>query len=158
MRSPRFYVDYILHFLTSHSRHGTHSPFVYKLVDEVIYAPRRSQEPLGKVERLIARLIARFTPDTVYRIGEPLPTYPLDLVIVNGNDVDRLTSQLRQLWSQLHTGSVLVLIGIYRGKQMRKFWRTLQKRPDVTVTVDLFHLGMVFFHEGQAKEDFRIRF
>ena len=33
----QFYLKYLRHYLISHSRHGTHSPFVYKLVDEVLY-------------------------------------------------------------------------------------------------------------------------
>src|SRR5690606_16115486 len=38
MYKLRFHFEYVRHFLMSHSRHGTHSPFVYRLVDEVIYA------------------------------------------------------------------------------------------------------------------------
>lgn len=33
----RFILDYLKHYLSSNSRHGTHSPFAYKLTDEVIY-------------------------------------------------------------------------------------------------------------------------
>jgi len=143
MHSPRFYVDYALHFLMSHSRHGTHSPFVYQLVDEVIYAPGKEGEPREKVQRLMSRLASRFKSD---------------FVVAGGDNVETITSQLGQTWSQLHAGSVLVLNDIYRSRRMKALWRIVQERPDVTVTIDLFHLGLVFFHKGQAKEDFRIRF
>jgi len=136
-------MDHIIHFLMSHSRHGTHSPFVYRLVDEVIYAPRKVGEPRDKVQRLISRLVSRFKPD---------------FVIINGNNVEAIASQLGRVWPHLHAGSVLILNDIYRNRRMKALWQIVQERPDVTVTIDLFHLGLVFFHKGQAKEDFRIRF
>lgn len=37
MANARFFIDYLLHFLKANSRHGVHSPFVYQLVDTVIY-------------------------------------------------------------------------------------------------------------------------
>ena len=158
MSALRFYLDYVHHFLASHSRHGTHSPFVYRLVDEVIYARQKNEEPRNKVARLIERLIERFTPHTIYRMGNPLPSQPLDFVITRDADGDTLATQLRQLWPQLHPDSLVVVNDIYRTRKMKRLWRTVQERPDVTVTIDLFHVGLVFFRTGQAKEDFRIRF
>ncbi len=32
-----FFIDYLKHYITAKTRHGTHSPFVYKLIDQVIY-------------------------------------------------------------------------------------------------------------------------
>jgi len=160
MSSLRFYADHLIHFLTSHSRHGTHSPFVYSLVDEVIYAPVSKGEPDDKVERLVYRLIRRFSPRMIYRTGDPLPAQPLDFVITPGVGTDPgvAIAQLRQLWPQLHPNSVVVIPGIYDTVAMKKYWHTLQQRTDVTVTIDLFHVGLAFFRTGQAKENFRIRF
>ena len=158
MYGPQFYIDYIRHFLVSHSRHGTHSPFVYRLVDEVIYAPVCKEEPRDKVERLVGRLIRRFNPRTIFRTGDPLPLQPLDFVITRNMDADTLAVQLQEFWLQLHPNSVLVVNGIYRTRKMKELWRTVQELTDVTVTIDLFYVGLVFFRTGQAKENFRIRF
>src|SRR5690606_10442712 len=158
MKIPRYYLDYIVHYLVSHSRHGTHSPFVYRLLEDVIYAPKSEEEPVGKVERLIARIADRFGRNTVYRIGTPLPNQPLDVIVSDMLDGEALAACLQQLRPSIHKQTVLVISGIYRNGNMKRLWQDLQKRPDVTVTIDLFRLGLVFFHDGQAKEHFRIRF
>ena len=143
----------------AHSRHGTHSPFVFRLVDEVIYAKRLSGEPRDKVKRLTTRLIDWFQPRTVYMLGnEQPPISRLDFVAVDCGILDKPVSEIKKLWPQLHAGSVLVLSDVYRDNEAKALWQFIKAQPDVTVTIDLFRAGLVFFRLGQAKEDFKIRY
>jgi len=157
MCSWRFYVDYLIHFVCSNSRHGTHSPFVYGLVDKVFYGKRQPGEPRDKVERLIARLISRFQPSAVYTLGDPLPQQ-LDFVVVKGGDPEWIKCQLDEILPNLNQHSVIVFKDIYRSSGTKRLWREAKEEPAVTVTIDLFYVGLIFFHSGQARENFRIRF
>ncbi len=40
---------------------------------------------------------------------------------------------------------------------MTEAWEYIKNHKSVTVTVDGFHLGFVFFRKEQAKEHFKIR-
>lgn len=154
----RFYFDQLIHFVLAKSRHGTHSPFVYRLVDEVIYPKRRMDEPRDKIERLTARLIDRCKPFQVLKLDSGHPAEPADFVVAEGYDAERIANELAILWPKFHNGSVLILHDIYRNADMKRLWRILKIKPEVTVTIDLFWAGLVFFHPGQAKEHFRIRY
>ncbi len=158
MSSLYYYWNYLGHLLTANTRHGTHSPFVYRLVNEVFYVKRQADEPRDKVLRLISRLIIRFGPRQIYHLGAKLPDGRLDFVLVRGSEAERINDNLIQCWAQLHAGSVLVVEGIYRNGRMKRLWQSIQDKPEVTITIDLFHVGLVFFHAGQAKAHFRIRY
>ena len=60
-------------------------------------------------------------------------------------------------YTTLPSGDI-VCIGIYDSAEQNNQWKIIQTHSAVTVTIDLFYVGLVYFREGQAKEDFKIRF
>lgn len=256
-----FISDYLKHRLTSKSRHGTHSPFVYKLTDEVIYdfnaksdyksieaqrkkllnddslitvtdlgagshlnknrtkkvrqiaknalkSPRLAQliyrlakenQPnhileLGTCLGLTTAYLSKACPDadvvtiegcpetakTAYknfqdleldnvelRVGNfdnLLPDFinqadKLDFVYVDGNHRKEATlNYFHWCLPKVHEGSLLIFDDIYWSEGMKEAWEEIKNHPDVTVTIDLFWIGLVYFKKGQAKEHFKIKF
>lgn len=252
---------YVRHRLKAKTRHGLHSPFVYHLVDEVIYdfAPKEQytgveqlRDKLLKDERtititdlgagshinnnkrkqvkqlaknalkparlaqLIHRLANEFQPRNIVELGtclglttaylakavpaskitsiegcpetaaiakenleklhiqnteiltgnfdEVLPGVigkesTLDFVFVDGNHrKDATLAYFETCLPSLHEGSVMIFDDIYWSKGMEDAWEEIKAHPRVTVTVDLFWIGLVFFKNGQAKEHFKIKF
>lgn len=56
------------------------------------------------------------------------------------------------------TDTLIIVLDIYDSIELKNQWKRLQAHSAVTVTIDLFYVGLVYFREGQAKEDFKIRF
>ena len=94
-------------------------------------------------------------------LGAVLKEHPsFDFVFIDGNH--RLEPTLRyfeQILPNLHDNSIVVLDDIHWSKEMEKAWNTIREHPAVTLTLDLFFIGIVFFRkEQQQKEHFVIRY
>ncbi len=57
----------------------------------------------------------------------------------------------------LHDKSVLVLHDIYWSGDMLNAWKQLISYPEVYISVDVFHMGLLFFSKEQAKQHFQLR-
>lgn len=257
----QFIADYLKHRLTSKSRHGTHSPFVYKLTDEVIYdfsskkvydAIEQQRKKLLNDDRTItvtdlgagshlnknrtkkigqiaknalkssrlAQLIYRLAnaqkpghmielgtclgittaylanacpqaqiitiegcPETaaiayqnfqdlglnnvelqVGNFNELLPKVidhaaSLDFVYIDGNHTKAATlNYFNWCLPKVHENSMLIFDDIYWSEGMKAAWAEIKNHPQVSVTIDLFWIGLVFFKKDQAKEHFKIKF
>lgn len=64
----RFVADYLHHRLTANSRHGLHSPFVYRLVDEIIY-DFHAKPDYRDIENLRKKLLADKRYITITDLG-----------------------------------------------------------------------------------------
>ncbi|PJJ83896.1 O-methyltransferase [Mucilaginibacter auburnensis] len=261
MFNIRFGFDYLLYRLKAKTRHGLHSPFVYRLVDKVIYdfsakkvynevegirgqllsdnrmitvtdlgagshVNNNKQKRIGdiaknalkppKLAQLLYRLAADAQPDNIIELGTCLGTTSVylkkaapsakvftmegcpqtagvakqtfykagvrDINLVVGNFDDTLQGVINKLdkldfmfvdgnhrkdatleyfeWClpKVHEDTLLIFDDIYWSEEMKDAWAEIKAHPQVTVTVDLFWIGLVYFRKGQVKEDFVIRY
>jgi predicted O-methyltransferase YrrM len=257
----QFAADYLKHRLTAKTRHGTHSPFVYQLTDDVIYdfsvkkvygeieqqrkkllnddriitvtdlgaGSRLNKNRTKKVREIaknalktprLAQLIYRLAkrqqaknnielgtclgittaylakanpaakiitiegcPETAAiahqnfeelqlqnvallngNFNDLLPRAiadepTLDFVYIDGNHTKEATlNYFNWCLPKLHEGSLLIFDDIYWSEGMKAAWAEIKAHPQVTVTIDLFWIGLVYFKKDQAKEHFKIKF
>ena len=53
--------------------------------------------------------------------------------------------------------SVFVFDDIHYSDEMEEAWKEIKANEDVSVTIDLFFMGLVFFRMGIEKQDFVIK-
>ncbi len=83
----------------------------------------------------------------------------LDWVFIDGNHQKEPTIRyFEQCLEKCTNDSVLLLDDIYWSKGMAEAWENIKQHPRVSVTLDLFQVGIVFLREGQINQDFRIRY
>ncbi|WP_296384751.1 class I SAM-dependent methyltransferase [Winogradskyella sp.] len=81
-----------------------------------------------------------------------------DFIIFDGHHNKAATIQyFESLLSKVHNETIFVFDDIYWSKGMTEAWEYIKAHNIVTVTIDCFHLGFVFFRKEQVKEHFKIR-
>ncbi|MEO0046673.1 MAG: hypothetical protein RL705_1864 [Bacteroidota bacterium] len=94
-----------------------------------------------------------FKPGTIN-----LKTQIFDLVYFDGNHSKQATlNYFELLLPTINNETVWIFDDIHWSQDMEEAWKTIKNHPKVTVTIDTFQWGMVFFRSEQEKEHFTIR-
>ncbi|WP_317166887.1 O-methyltransferase [Winogradskyella litoriviva] len=81
-----------------------------------------------------------------------------DFIYFDGHHNKNATIQYFEAFlPKIHNDTVFLFDDIYWSKGMTEAWEYIKNHESVKVTVDCFHLGIVFFRREQAKEHFKIR-
>lgn len=87
-----------------------------------------------------------------------LPPSTFDLIYFDGNHSKKATLDYFELLLPTITNdSVWIFDDIHWSQDMEQAWEAIQNHPKVTVTIDTFQWGLVFFRYEQQKEHFTIR-
>lgn len=80
------------------------------------------------------------------------------LIYYDGNHSKRATlDYFEVLLATVTNETVWIFDDIHWSSQMEEAWECIKKHPKVTVTIDTFQWGLVFFRKEQPKEHFVIR-
>lgn len=105
----------------------------------------------NKVENVISEFES-------FLISENLNSKTYNLIYFDGNHSKKATlTYFDFLLQTINNDSVWIFDDIHWSPEMEEAWETIKKHSKVTVTIDTFQWGFVFFRYEQEKEHFVIR-
>jgi predicted O-methyltransferase YrrM len=83
----------------------------------------------------------------------------VDLAFIDGHHALEPTMEYTEaILGFAHPGTILVLDDIHWSRGMEQAWAWVKAHPRITVTVDLYDLGLAFLRTEQVKEHFTLRY
>ena len=162
------FLSYLRFWLSATNQHGVHSPFIYNFVTKCLnkkYGVKGS-----KSDRVLLKCIAYFNAQNIdiapnliqlrNRIKYSYPAIalneqPADIIYMGSPDSDLFHRILKE--GLYHNDAMVFIRNIHRNKASTQNWESFKGNDKVTVSVDLFFCGVLFFRKEQAKEHFKIR-
>ncbi|MBV1924853.1 MAG: class I SAM-dependent methyltransferase [Flavobacteriaceae bacterium] len=81
-----------------------------------------------------------------------------DLIYVDGNhNKEKTLEYFNYLLHKVTNNSIIIFDDIYWSPQMNEAWLEICQNNKVTVSIDMFYWGLIFFRKEQQKEHFVIR-
>jgi predicted O-methyltransferase YrrM len=92
-------------------------------------------------------------PNVLLKFGE------LDFVFFDGNHRREPTlNYFNQCVELAHEDTLFIFDDIHWSPGMEEAWDTIKKDPRVTISIDIFWFGLIFFRKGIIKQDFIIKY
>jgi predicted O-methyltransferase YrrM len=86
-------------------------------------------------------------------------TDQLDFIFIDANHrSEAVMDYFEQCLSKVQNHSILVLDDIYWSADMENAWQAIKNHPRVASTIDLFHMGIVFFNKDIYKKHYIMRY
>jgi len=84
----------------------------------------------------------------------------VDLLFIDGNHRKEATLRYFDFFlKKSNTQSIFIFDDIHWSEEMEEAWKAIQKHDSVTLSIDLFFIGLVFFSKDfKVKQHFTIRF
>lgn len=161
---------YLEFFLKSTNQHGIHSPFVYNFITKCMYKKSSyykhfklpyedgvfsNKKTAGNIKKILyyfnLQTVRIYSNDSKNKLCDDLQK-DKHLIYINTE-----SEKLINFNFPPNSKAVLYVDEIKKSKKRRMQWDNLIQSNQVTVSIDFYHFGMLFFRASQEKEHFNIR-
>ncbi|MDX2196484.1 MAG: class I SAM-dependent methyltransferase [Cytophagales bacterium] len=102
-------------------------------------------------------LITGNIDDTIQPLLDKLKK--IDFVLIDANHTYLATTRyFDEIASRTHQNSVIVIDDISWSSGMMRAWKYIKKHPKVTLNLDLFRFGIVFFNKNLSKQTVMLKY
>ncbi len=163
-------IEYLKYTWRAKGRHGTHSPFVYGFVEQILQnsgAIERQYivvypELALRYENLLSRIAQHFgykaITDTA-KNTQHLAAGTTDMLLMSASAPERWAAMLDESLHLLGDKSIVVVSGIHKSEKHSSVWRALCKKEQVKMSLDLYGIGLLLFREEfKVKQHFILKY
>ena len=145
------FIAYLKYTWTAKGRHGTHSPFVYDLVDHVLLdkGPLKKQYNINcaglelKYENLLCRIAAHYNYEDIICLPG-IVNNQVDMLVING-EPGAWSALFDENLRLLKNESLVVVGGIHKTAAHSSSWKKLIAHNHVRMSIDLYGIGLLLF-------------
>ena len=160
--------SYLKFWFKATNQHGIHSPFIYRFVTEGLYIKHKYCR--SKSLNIFFKCINYFKPNSIgldegnellkNKVKKEFPSLsfeePFDIKYY-GTLVTESQILAMENYAKQQPNGIIYIGDIRKNKTSKEFWDKLLLTDFVTVSVDMYFGGLLFFHKTQAQEHFKIR-
>jgi hypothetical protein len=152
------FIEYLKYNRKAKGRHGTHSPFVYDLIEHVL----RNKELIDKTyivaypslalryENLISRIAAYYGYRNILYLpseNDHIINAHADMLLLSDAQPLQWLNLLDKYVYLLYNKSAVAAIGIHKTAEHIKQWQKLCTHSKVRMSIDVYGIGLLFFRE-----------
>lgn len=111
-------------------------------------------EPVTQIFRTAGEREEKFT--WFFTTMAPVPG-GVNIAFISHTEKEAALNLFEELLPFINNDTVCIIPDIHASGEMEDLWENIKNHPKVTVTVDIYHTGLVFFRREQKEQHFIIR-